>query len=102
MYKLNYTEGYRSLVCQGKYMPNALKENAEKQWNQNWKMVSAVFVRIAALLAKSPRRSKSLRNLWSLAKSSLHALSILKKHMTEFLGINFGRLCGSMVLKVSC
>ena len=24
------TEGYLSLVCQGKYMPNALKGNAEK------------------------------------------------------------------------
>ena len=24
------TEGYHSLVCQGKYMPNALKGNAEK------------------------------------------------------------------------
>ena len=33
---------------------------------------------------------------------SLHALLILKKHMTEFLGINFGRFCGSMVLMVSC
>ena len=37
------TEGYHSIVCQGKYMPNylkgnALKGNAEKLLNQNWKM----------------------------------------------------------------
>ena len=30
-----------------------------------------------------------------MAKISLHALSILKKHMTKFLGINFGRFCRS-------
>ena len=33
---------------------------------------------------------------------SLHALSILKKHITEFLGINFEQVCGSMALMVSC
>ena len=32
---------------------NALKANAERLWNQNWKMVSAVFVRVAALRTKS-------------------------------------------------
>ena len=37
-----------------------------------------------------------------MAKISLHALSILKKHVTEFLGINFGRFCGCMALMVSC
>ena len=37
-----------------------------------------------------------------MTKISLHALLILKKHMTEFLGINFGRFCGSMALMVSC
>ena len=46
--------------------------------------------------------SKSSRNLGSMAKISLHALSILKKHMTEFLGINFGRFCRSMALMVNC
>ena len=29
---------------------------------------------------------------------SLHALSFLKKHMTEFLGINFGRFCNIVVV----
>ena len=43
-----------------------------------------------------------LRNLGSMAKISLHALPILKKHRTEFLGIRFGRFCGSMALMVSC
>ena len=52
-------------------------------------MVSAVFVQVAA------PRTKSSRNLGSMAKISLHALLILKKHMTEFLGINFGRFCRS-------
>ena len=37
-----------------------------------------------------------------MAKISLHALSILKKHITEFLGIDFGRFCGSMALMVTC
>ena len=46
--------------------------------------------------------SKSSRNLGSMAKTSLHALSILKKHMTEFLGINFGRFCWIMALMVNC
>ena len=41
-------------------------------------------------------------NLGIMAKISLHALSILKKHMTEFFGINFGRFCRSMALMVSC
>ena len=45
---------------------------------------------------------RSSKNLGSMAKISLHALSILKKHMTEFLGINFGRFCGSMALIVNC
>ena len=29
-------------------MPNALNGNAEKSWNQNWKMTSSVFVLVAA------------------------------------------------------
>ena len=36
-----------------------------------------------------------------MAKISLHALSIFKKHMIELLGINFGMFCGSMALMVS-
>ena len=40
--------------------------------------------------------------LWEYAKISLHALSILKKHMTEFLGINFGRFCSSIALVINC
>ena len=37
-----------------------------------------------------------------MAKIFLHALSILKKHMTidEFLGISFGSFCESMTLMV--
>ena len=93
-YNVQTTEGYHSLVCQGKYMPNALKGI------QNWKMVSVVFVRVAAPLTKSSLWSKSLRKLGSLAEISLRALSIFKNHMTEFLGINFRRFCGSMVLMV--
>ena len=65
-------------------------------------MVSAVFVRVSAPRTKSSFWSKSSRNLGSMAKISLHALSILKKHMTEFLGINFGRFCKSMALMVNC
>ena len=42
------------------------------------------------------------RNLGSMAKISLHALSILKKRMTKFLGIKFGRFSRSMALVVSC
>ena len=37
-----------------------------------------------------------------MAKISLHALSILKKHVTEFLEIDFGRFCRSMALMVNC
>ena len=37
-----------------------------------------------------------------MAKISLDALSILKKHMTKFLGINFGRFCKIMALMVNC
>ena len=37
---------------------------------------------------------KSSRNHGSMAKISLHALSILKKQMTEFLGMNFERFHG--------
>ena len=45
--------------------------------------------------------NKSSRNLGNMAKISLHALSILKNHMTEFLGIKFGRFCRSMALMVN-
>ena len=65
-------------------------------------MVSAVFVRVAAPRTKSSLRRKSSRNLGSMAKISLHALSILKKHMNEFLGINFGRFCRSTALMINC
>ena len=37
----------------------------------------------------------------SMAKISLHALSILNNHMTEFLGINYGRLSRRMSLMIS-
>ena len=41
--------------------------------------------------------------LGSMAEISLHASSILKKqNMTEFLEMNFGSFCGSMVLMVTC
>ena len=50
-------------------------------------MARAVFVRVAAPRTKSSLWSKSLSNLGSMAKIFLHALSILIKHMTEFLGI---------------
>ena len=40
-------------------------------------------------------------NVGSMAEISLHVLSILKKHMTEFLGINCGRFCRSMALMVN-
>ena len=65
-------------------------------------MASAVFVRVAAPQTKSSLWSKSSKNFWSMEKISLHVLSILKKHMTEFLGINFGRFCGNMALIFSC
>ena len=45
--------------------------------------------------------SKFSRHLESMVKISLPTLWILKKHMNEFLGINFGRLCSSMALMVS-
>ena len=65
-------------------------------------MVCAVFFRVAAPRTKSSLWSKSLRNLGSMAKIFLHALLILKKHMAEYLGINFGRFCTSMALMVNC
>ena len=42
------------------------------------------------------------KNLQSKAKISLHDLSILKKHMTAILRLNFGRFCRSMAFMVSC
>ena len=46
----------------------------------------------------------NLQEILGVWQKCLHALSILKKHMTEFLGINFGRFCEStnMALKVNC
>ena len=44
----------------------------------------------------------NLRGILGVWQRSLHALSILKKHMTEILRINFGRCFGSMALMVSC
>ena len=37
-----------------------------------------------------------------MTKISLHALSILKKQITEFLRINIGRFCWSKALMVNC
>ena len=64
-------------------------------------MVIAVFVRIAVPRTRFSLWSKSLRNLVSMAKISLHALSILKNHMTEFLRINYGRFSRKMSLMIS-
>ena len=66
------------------------------------KMVSAVFVRVAAPRTESSLSSQSSRNLGSMAKIILHALSSSKKYMTGFLETNFGRFCWSMALMVSC
>ena len=64
---------------------NASKENAEKNWNWNWRMARVVFIRVAALWTKSSLRSKLIfEKSWEYGKDSLHALSIFKKHMTEF------------------
>ena len=96
----NY-RGISLLSLPGKYMPNALKGNAEKYWNQNWKIISAVF---AGSQHHGPNlhSEANLREILGVWQKSLHALSILKKHMTEFLGINFGRFCRSMALMVNC
>ena len=68
---------------------------------QKWRMADVTFVRFAAPRIRSSLRNKSLINLGSMAKISLHALSILKKYVTEYLGINFGRFCRTMVLMFS-
>ena len=41
-------------------------------------------------------------NFGCIAKMFLHSLLISKKHMTEFLRINFGRFCRSMAFMVNC
>ena len=83
-------------------MPNALKVNAEIKRDivepKLERMASTVFVQAAALFTLNQTFKKS----WGMAKISLHALSILKKHMTEFLEINLGRFCRGMALMVSC
>ena len=108
------TEEYHFLVCQGKYAGICCLGNPESMCQMPWKqmprnsgirtggkMVRAILVRVAVPRTKSSLWSKSSRNLESNVKISLHALSILKKRMTEFFGINFGRFCGSMALMVS-
>ena len=54
---------------------------------------------VSSRTSSRPRTPPLLR---SMAKISLYGLPILKKHMTEFLGINFGRFCRSMALMVNC
>jgi len=44
----------------------------------------------------------NLREILRIWQTSLHALSTLKKHMIEFLMINFGGFYKSMVSMVSC
>ena len=69
--------------------------------SRNWQTVV-----IIQIFKKGDRKQcKNYRRISLLSlpvKISLHALSILKKRMTEFLEINFRRCCGSMTLMVSC
>ena len=39
---------------------------------------------------------------WEYGKNLFACFVILKKHMTKFLGINFGRFCRSKALMVNC
>ena len=39
---------------------------------------------------------------WEYGKDLFACLVDVEKHMTEFLGINFARFCGSMALMVNC
>ena len=59
------------------------------------------FLPIAAPQTTSSLEA-NLQAILGVWQRSLHALSILKKHMTEFLRINFKRFCRSMALVVSC
>ena len=96
LFQILATRLTRRYMPSEKYKPNAFKGNAGKKWNQNLKLVSAVFVRVAAPRIKSSLKSKPSRNLGNMAKIFFHALSILKKHMTEILGINFAWFCGTV------
>ena len=68
-------EQQRNITLQGKHTPNAFKGNAEKQWNQNCKKVSAVFVRVAAPRIKSSLWSKS----WEYGKDLFACFVDLEK-----------------------
>jgi len=46
--------------------------------------------------------SKILRNLGSMLRTSSHALSTSRKHMTGFLVKSFGERCMSTVLTAAC
>ena len=43
---------------------------------------------------------REILEVWQISLC-MHALLILKKHLTEFPGINFGRFCRNMALMVS-
>ena len=44
---------------------------------------------------------REILGVWQISLC-MHALLILKNHLTEFPGINFGRFCGNLALMVSC
>ena len=74
------TEGHLFLVCQGMYcMLNALKENAKKNCNQNWRMASAVFVWVAAPRTRSSLWSKS----WSQLRWCGHVNKLTQERFSK-------------------
>ena len=57
-------------------MPSALIGNAENLRNQSWKMLTKVFVQVAAPHTKFLLQGKSLRNAGIMHRKSSHALLI--------------------------
>ena len=72
-------------------LPGALKNDAGKLLNQNWMMLSAVFVPVVALQTKFLLSTEFLWYLGSVAKTSTHALPISsRKHAIGFLVKDLG------------
>jgi len=75
---------FPSLSVVEKGMPNALKKDAKRKLNPIWWIFSEIFVLAVAPKTKSSFFNIFLRNLASMRKMFMFALSTSKRRATEF------------------
>jgi len=83
------------------FLEKSMPNNAAKQLNLSWRILSAVFV-LALTLQSKFSLYKICRDFLGACKDIPLVLSTWKKHVTGCLGKNFGGRCDSAVVTAAC